>query len=66
MAFRIINQKQLDTINVMNHHKYDGEYIVLHEYNGYSTIIQYALKYDTFKIIDVPTEKLDPKLNMLA
>ena len=57
--FRIIRQDDLKSINHINEMKLDNMYVTIDEYNGYSTIIQYSSKYDNFKIISVPTERLD-------
>lgn len=55
----LIKQDALETINIINKLKLDDMYAVLEEYNGYSTICQYSLKYDNFHIVQVKTENLD-------
>lgn len=62
----IIKQENLESINVMNHLKQNDSYIVLNEYNGYSTICQYSQKYDNFHIVDVKSENLNPNLRVLS
>lgn len=59
MKLTIIKQDVLDSINVINKLKIDNMYVVLDEYNGYSTICQYTKKYDDFHIVSVKSENLD-------
>lgn len=64
--FDVITQSNLNSINLINSLKKDGMYIVLNEFNGYSYICQYSKKYDSFKLINVPTDKLDTKLHLTS
>lgn len=62
--FTVLKQEELETINAINRMKINDAYVVLNEYNGYSTICQYSQKYDNFHIVSVKTENLDPKVKM--
>ena len=64
MRITIIKQSQVETLNIMNTLKIDNQYMVLDEYNGYSTICQYSKKYDNFHIANVKTENLDDSLKI--
>lgn len=59
MKMVIVKQDALESINIINKLKLDNMFVVLEEYNGYSTICQYTKKYDNFHIISVKTENLD-------
>lgn len=62
--FTVLRQEALLGINLINTLKQNNMYVVLDEYNGYSTICQYSQKYDNFHIVSVKTENLDPKIEM--
>lgn len=57
--FIVIRQADILAINMINNSKRDNSYVVLDEYNGYSTICQYSSKYDDFHIVTVSSDKLD-------
>lgn len=62
--FTVLRQEALIGINLINTIKHDNMYVVLDEYNGYSTICQYSSKYDNFHIITVQTDRLNPKMKL--
>lgn len=66
MKMVILKQDDLESINIINKLKVDSMYIVLNEYEGYSTICQYTRKYDGFHIIQVKSEKLDRSKQLTA
>ena len=57
--FTIIKQKTVDELSMLYHMKVDNAYIVLEEFNEFSTIAQYSAKYNQVKLITVKTENLD-------
>ena len=60
--FTVVRQEALLGINLINQIKHDNMYVVLDEYNGFTTICQYSRKYDDFHIVTVSTDKLDKSL----
>lgn len=54
----IIKQEHIDEMYMLMRMKQDNAYIVLNEYNGYSTICQYTSRYDNLHIVNVKTENL--------
>ena len=64
MKMIVIKQEQFETMKLMNEMKRDNMFVVLNEFNGYSTICQYSKKYDNFHINDVPSDKLDRNLEI--
>ena len=58
--FTIIKRDVVDQLLMLYKMKVDNEYVVVEEFNGYSTIFQYSSKYDQVKMISVKTENLDP------
>lgn len=60
MSFTIVKRTDLDEMKMLYMMREDNAYIVLNEYNEYSTIAQYSSKYDEVKIISVKTENLNP------
>lgn len=60
MSFTIIKRNDLDEMKMLYAMRQDNAYIVLDEYNEYSTIAQYSSKYDQVKVISVKTANLDP------
>lgn len=57
--FTIISKDKVDEILMLYKMQVDNSYIVLEEYNEFSTICQYSSKYDQVKMITVKTENLD-------
>lgn len=55
----LLKQDAIESINIINKLKIDNMYVVLEEYNGFSSIAQYSSKYDTFRIVTVQSENLD-------
>ena len=58
--FTIIKRELVDELNMLYSMKIDNSYVVVEEYNEFSTIFQYSKKYDQVKMITVKTENLDP------
>ena len=59
MKFTIIKREHLDMMKMLYAMKEDNAFIIVDEFNGYSTIAQYSSKYDQVKLIDVKSENLD-------
>lgn len=57
--FTIISRDKVDELLMLYKMQVDNSYIVLEEYNEFSTICQYSSKYDQVKMITVKTENLD-------
>ena len=57
--FTIISKDKVDELLMLYKMQVDNSYIVLEEYNEFSTICQYSSKYDQVKMITVKTENLD-------
>lgn len=57
--FIILDRDSIYNLRPLYEAKNDNAYIVLEEYNGYSTIAQYSYKYDNIKIVTVLTDNLD-------
>ena len=58
--FTIIKRELVDELTMLYSMKIDNSYVVVEEYNEFSTIFQYSKKYDQVKMITVKTENLDP------
>ena len=58
--FTVIKREMVDELNMLYAMKIDNSYVVVDEYNEFSTIFQYSKKYDQVKLITVKTENLDP------
>ncbi len=58
--FTIIKRELVDELKMLYSMKIDNTYVVVEEYNEFSTIFQYSKKYDQVKMITVKTENLDP------
>lgn len=63
--FTIIKRDTVDQLLMLYTMKEDNAYVVVDEFNEYSTIFQYSSKYDQVKMISVKTENLDPKKRLL-
>lgn len=57
--FTIIRRELVDELGMLYHMKVDNAYVVVEEFNEFSTIAQYSAKYDQVKLITVKTENLD-------
>lgn len=64
MKMILIKQDALESMNIINKLKVDNMFVVLEEYNGYSTISQYSSKYDNFHVVSVKTENLDRNMEL--
>lgn len=62
--FTIIRKEKIAELEMLYHMKIDNLYVVVEEYNEYSTIFQYSRKYDQVKLITVQTANLDPNLRL--
>lgn len=62
--FTIIRKDKIAELEMLYHMKIDNLYVVVEEYNEYSTIFQYSRKYDQVKLITVQTANLDPNLRL--
>lgn len=56
-----IQEKDLPKVKLLFSHKFDGEYFVLTQSNGFSDIAQWSDKYQNIKILTVPTDRLNRK-----
>lgn len=63
--FTIIKRDTVDQLLMLYTMKEDNAYVVVDEFNEYSTIFQYSSKYDQVKMISVKTENLDPTKRLL-
>lgn len=57
--FTIISRDTVDELIMLYRMKIDNSYILVDQYNEYSTILQYSSKYDQVKMITVKSENLD-------
>lgn len=64
MKMILIKQDALESINIINKLKVDNMFVVLEEYNGFSTICQYSKKYNNFHVVSVKTENLDKSMEL--
>lgn len=62
--FTIIREEKLEGLSLLYRMKIDNQYVVVEEFNGFSTIFQYSKKYDQVKMITVQTSALDPNLRL--
>lgn len=66
MKMILINQDSMESMNIINKLKVDNMFVVLEEYNGFSTIAQYSKKYNNFHVVSVKTENLDRKMELTS
>lgn len=62
--FTIIRQEKITGLEMLYKMKIDNLYVVVEEFNDFSTIFQYSRKYDQVKMITVQTANLDPNLRL--
>ena len=62
--FTLISRDVVDEMLMLYQMKIDNAYIVVEQFNEYSTICQYSAKYDTLKLITVLSENLDSNLRL--
>lgn len=59
-----LSSEDISKIFELNEKGTDGQYIVLSSKNGLSDIVQKCLDYDNVRIVTVPTNRLDKRLEV--
>lgn len=54
----ILNEKQVKLIQELLTNKFNNEYVLLNEGNGFADIAQYSEKYDNVRLVTVRNDRL--------